>query len=452
MSSTSAPSPPVTPGSVVEDARADLVGLMDTLWAARTPVELLDTATRLERLRSTLDAVQLQVVAEVEATGAARSEGWSSTADFCTAISGGRAGSGRATVALAKAVTTDRAATGTALATGAISKAQAQVIVTAIDRLPVNPALRAAAEQVLINEAGTRDATELARAGAHLLERLDPDGSERRDEQALQREERSAHLGRHLSLAEDGIGGVRLSGRGTVEDASLIKQVLMSLAGPEVTEPGACGGTPTDRVGACGIKDCAHDGRDPRDHGTRMWDALVDACRQLTRTDVLPESHGTRPQIAVTMDLRHLTNSLVGVGVLVTGESLSASAVRRLACDADLLPLVLGSDSQPLDVGRRARLVTHYLWLALVARDRHCAFPGCRRPPVACDAHHIVHWADGGLTALHNLVLLCRHHHTLIHTTPWEVRINPRDQLPEFLPPERLDPLRRPLRRRPLRE
>jgi hypothetical protein len=113
---------------------------------------------------------------------------------------------------------------------------------------------------------------------------------------------------------------------------------------------------------------------------------------------------------------------------------------------------VLGSDSQVLDVGRKARLVTHYLWLALVARDKHCAFPGCRRPPVACDAHHVVHWADGGPTSLGNLVLLCRQHHTLIHSTPWEVRINPFDQLPEFLPPARLDPARRPLRRRRLRE
>ena len=452
MSNTSAPSPPGTPLTVVEDARADLAALLGTLWAARTPSELLEIATGLERLRSTLDAVQLNAIAEIEATGAARAEGWSSTAAFCTAISGGRSGSGRATVALAKAVTTDRAAIGDALARGAISKAQAQVILRAVDGLPVSPPLRAAAEEVLIEEARTRDATELARAGAHVLERLDPEGAERRDERALVREERSAHLGRHLSITEDGIGGVRVSGRGTIEDACMLKQVLSSLAAPESTEPGACGGAPSDRVGACGINECAHDGKDPRDHGARMWDALVEACHRLTRTDVLPESHGTRPQVAVTIDQAELTQTLSGRGVLVTGESLSAGAIRRLACDADVLPLVLGSSSQVLDVGRKARLVTHYLWLALVARDKHCAFPGCTRPPVACDAHHIVHWADGGPTSLGNLVLLCRHHHTLLHTTPWEVRINRLDQLPEFLPPARLDPLRRPIRRRPLRE
>jgi hypothetical protein len=471
MSSTTTPpaAPPVTPAGVVGAARHGVAGLLDTLWAARTGEELLSTATGLEKLRSTLDAVLLQVLAEIDATGAARAEGWSSTADFATAIAGGRAGSGRATVALAKAVATDLAATGTALATGVISRAQAQVVVTTIDRLPVDPGLRGAAEAVLLEDARTRDATELTRTGAYLLERLDPDGAERRDERALQREERSAHLGRFMSLVEDGIGGVRIKGRGTVEDASRIRKVLMSLAAPRPTTPGTCGGTGTDRTGACGTPDCSHDGRDPRDHGARMWDALVEACDRLAGLDVLPESHGTRPQLTITIDADHLRTQLdklpktltrTGLaeepeewsGVLDGGQRLSLAAIRRLACEADILPMVLGTAGQPLDVGRSTRLIGHYLWLALVTRDRHCAFPGCTRPPVACEAHHIIHWADGGPTALHNLVLLCRHHHTIIHTTPWEVRLNRSDQRPEFLPPARLDPTRTPIRRRPLRE
>src|SRR3954470_5317453 len=141
MSSTTTPTPPTTPpvtsAGVVETARDRLTGLTQVLWAARTPVELLATATGLERLRSTLDAVLLQVVAEIDATGAARTEGWSSTADFATAIAGGRKGTGRATLALATALGTDRATTGAALATGTISRTQAQVIVSTLDRLPV---------------------------------------------------------------------------------------------------------------------------------------------------------------------------------------------------------------------------------------------------------------------------------------------------------------------------
>src|SRR3954465_11046231 len=270
---TPPPAPPVTPAGVVAAARTSVAGLGEVLWAARTPVELLETATGLERLRSTLDAVLLGVVAEIDATSAARAEGWSSTADFCTAIAGGRKGSGRTTLALAKAVATDRAATGTALAGGVISATQASVIVSAVDRLPVNPALRNAAETMLIEDARTRDASELTRVGAYVLERLDPEGTDRRDEAALAREERAAHLGRFLSLVEDGIGGVRIKGRGTLEDAARIRSVLSALAAPTTGTPGACGGTPRsstgaepgtgDRVGACGIPDCAHDGRDP---------------------------------------------------------------------------------------------------------------------------------------------------------------------------------------------
>jgi len=101
---------------------------------------------------------------------------------------------------------------------------------------------------------------------------------------------------------------------------------------------------------------------------------------------------------------------------------------------------VLGSLGEVLDVGRTQRLVTTAIWKALVLRDQHCRFPGCRRMPLACDAHHLKHWADGGDTSLDNLVLLCRAHHTLLHATPWEVRLNPLDRRPELRrPPRRQD-------------
>ena len=84
--------------------------------------------------------------------------------------------------------------------------------------------------------------------------------------------------------------------------------------------------------------------------------------------------------------------------------------------------MVLGSQGEVLDVGRTQRLVTPAIWKALLVRDEHCTFPGCRRPPVACDAHHLRHWADGGVTSLDNLALVCRTHHTTLHSTPWEIR------------------------------
>jgi hypothetical protein len=428
----------------------------DIDWAGRPPQVQLAMLRSLERLWSVLDVVQLRVVAGAERSGAARSDGWATTKDLVTAVTGGPRSSGRRTVALAQSLTTDPTETARRLGAGWISRVQAEVVVAAVERLPGRPGLRDAAEMLLLDQAATRDATELAELGRHVQERLDPDGTDARDEQALEREERAAHHGRFLSVTEDGIGGVRVKGRGTVEDAAWLKGVLLPMAAPQTTEPGTCGGDPARPAHGCGVADCAHDGRDPRDHGVRMWDALVEACRRLAGTDVPPSSHGSRPRVVVTVDHDALRQRVVGdgsgsAGLGDLGSRLSAGAVRRLACDAEVLPVVLGGRSEVLDVGRARRLVTPPIWQALVIRDRHCAFPGCARPPVACDAHHLRHWADGGATALDNLVLLCRARHMTVHTTPWQVRLRRDDRRPEFVaPPGRYrDPL--PIRHRPLR-
>jgi hypothetical protein len=77
--------------------------------------------------------------------------------------------------------------------------------------------------------------------------------------------------------------------------------------------------------------------------------------------------------------------------------------------------VVMAGRSEPLDVGRRTPVVPPAMRRAVIVRDRHCRFPGCDRPHTWCDAHHVVHWADGGPTAVPNLVLLCRRHHRLVH-------------------------------------
>ncbi|MFC4854143.1 HNH endonuclease signature motif containing protein [Actinophytocola glycyrrhizae] len=89
--------------------------------------------------------------------------------------------------------------------------------------------------------------------------------------------------------------------------------------------------------------------------------------------------------------------------------------------------------SQPLDVGRRQRLVTGPLRRALIARDRGCVAPGCDRPPEWYEAHHLVHWANGGATSLDNTALLCGYHHTLVHQGKWTARMI--DGVPHFVPP-----------------
>jgi hypothetical protein len=135
-----------------------------------------------------------------------------------------------------------------------------------------------------------------------------------------------------------------------------------------------------------------------------MADALVELVDVALRSGGLPEQGGVKPQVAVTLALETLQRARCApAGELDFGLPLSAQAARRLACDAQVVPVVLGSAGEPLDVGRASQTVPPAIRRAVVARDRHCAFPGCDRPAQWCHAHHIRHWADGGATAVRNL-------------------------------------------------
>ena len=94
---------------------------------------------------------------------------------------------------------------------------------------------------------------------------------------------------------------------------------------------------------------------------------------------------------------------------------LSPAIVRQLACDADVLPIVFGSEGEVLDVGRAVRLFTRGQRRALWHRDRTCTYPGCDTPAGWARAHHLIHWVDGGRSDLNNAALLCQHHHTHVH-------------------------------------
>ncbi|MDD7938995.1 DUF222 domain-containing protein [Actinomycetospora lutea] len=158
----------------------------------------------------------------------------------------------------------------------------------------------------------------------------------------------------------------------------------------------------------------------------------------------VPERPG-RALLTITIDHRWLRQALTdqgGYGVLESGLRVHPGTVRRWACDADIVPVVLGSASEPLDVGRRRRTAPDALRRALTLRDGGCAFPGCTRPPRRCQAHHIQAWLDGGDTCLQNMCLLCRYHHHLIHHGHWTIHMN--QGRPWFTPPWILDPDQRP--------
>ncbi|GAA4886990.1 HNH endonuclease signature motif containing protein [Actinomycetospora straminea] len=148
-----------------------------------------------------------------------------------------------------------------------------------------------------------------------------------------------------------------------------------------------------------------------------------------------------RALLTITIDHRWL-RAAIGHGTLDSGVAVDVDTVRRWACDAGIVPVVLGSRSEPLDVGRLSYTVPEAIRRALVLRDGGCAFPGCTRRPCRCHAHHVEHWQDGGPTALENLTLLCRFHHQLVHHGHWTVAIV--DGLPWFTPPSWIDPDRQP--------
>lgn len=114
-------------------------------------------------------------------------------------------------------------------------------------------------------------------------------------------------------------------------------------------------------------------------------------------------------------------NSASGRCETADGAALTVAVVRRLACDAGVIPTVMGGDSQVLDQGRRTRTVSTAQRRALTARDGGCVFPGCDRPDSWCDAHHVIHWLNLGPTDLWNLVLLCSAHHRAVHEGGWRL-------------------------------
>ena len=152
------------------------------------------------------------------------------------------------------------------------------------------------------------------------------------------------------------------------------------------------------------------DGRDPGDgdlDGSNLDDGGW--------ADSDDEGKRILPVLRVSTSLDALLEGLHRAGITDSGESLSAATVRRMACDAEIIPTVLNSKGRVIDVGRRTRRVSEALRCVLIARDGGCVWPGCDAPPSRCDAHHIKHWADGGLTNADNLALLCHRHHILLH-------------------------------------
>ena len=129
-----------------------------------------------------------------------------------------------------------------------------------------------------------------------------------------------------------------------------------------------------------------------------------------------------RPAIAGDPQTRH---GRPGTGTFTFTGPVTASTIRKIACDADIIPVLLGSEGRILDIGRTTRIFPPHIRKALTARDQGCAFPNCTIPAPWCEAHHITYWSHGGPTSTDNGTLLCTHHHHLIHKEQWKIHVKP---------------------------
>jgi hypothetical protein len=340
------------------------------------------------------------------------------------------------------------------------------------------------AEEAMVGFAQTHTPLELRRLSAHLLEVVCPEVAERAEAARVEREYRAAVRNRRLDFSSDGCGSVLIRGSLPACDAEPFIRIVDAYSAKQkraldAADPQADYVSPAMRR-ADGLMAMVHHhaqqalapvngGDRPRIVVTLTHDALLrqavdaglatDDGRLTAAGDKLvgPARSTTIPIVGTEVDSAHRTDArsadaarVAGV-MTATGEPLPGSVLRRLLCDADVLPVVLGGPSQILDVGRTQRLVTGPIRAALDVRDGGCVFPACDKVPTACEAHHIEPWWAGGATALSNLVLVCPHHHGIVEpghdptADRWKIRLGS-DGLPDVIPPLRVDPARRPRR------
>lgn len=314
----------------------------------------------------------------------------------------------------ASAVNKHEAARDAALA-GDISDRHAAAISRAMAELPdgLTPLARKRAEEILVTKAGSHTPRQLGRLAPAVLAEVAPDLIPDQSAEANATEARRARAvaRRSFQYGDDGDGSVWF--RGSLPEAEATPFIRSIEAFVERDRRAARNRERDLRDAGAGPAEFREQrGVDARrTPAQRRADALVELSRHVRDT---PTTVGDRPRLVVTVTLDALQSRADGAGILPSGDKLSAGELRRLCCDADLVPVVLGARSEILDVGRSRRLVTPAIRRALSLRDRGCVFPNCDIPDTGCDAHHVVPWIDGGETALSNLALLCPHHHALV--------------------------------------
>lgn len=360
--------------------------------------------------------------------------------------------------------------TAAALASGAIGSRSAGIITMALEKVrPLcGPEKALEIEYALARTAEQNDQDFLARVARRWVDAVDQDGPEPSEESLR------CHQGAFLRRPKHGLQHVEIFA--TTEQYEHLLTVMNTATNPRTSASrgtlSACGEPsgvePSGGAPEAGVR------LDPRSRPQKLLDGLVGACKLALADGSLPATGGHRPQIMATIDHRELftqytshtqsgqsaqsgesprsgelprsgaSGLVLGTGSFTFTGPVSAATLRKLACDADIIPVVLGGEGQVLDIGRASRTFPPHIRKAITARDKGCAFPGCTMPAPWCEAHHIEYWSRGGPTSAGNGTLLCSHHHHLIHKEDWHIQVS--DGIPWFIPPPHIDPHPRPRR------
>jgi hypothetical protein len=333
-----------------------------------------------------------------------------------------------------------------AAAAGRITLGQARAIRDVVEGLPDSLAQsqQDQAEELLLGAAERLPAETLRGMTDQILDQVAPAAKDTAEQRQVKLElrDRRAAARRYFRFGGPEDGSIEFRGSLPVVDGVRLKGLVESIAAREYRAAKDV----ADRAGLAVTPD------------QRLADALLKVVAAAEGSGA--EGAGIpagATQITVLMREQDLRQRAAGRGLLADGTEVSAGELRRLACDAGFVPVVLGGKSEILDLGRMRRLASPALRHAVALRDGHCAFPGCEVPVYRCELHHIRPWQDGGPTRLDNLVAFCVRHHHLCEPAPsvvdadgyarapdqWRIRIGP-DGIPQFVPPRAYDAGPRP--------
>ncbi|GAA1918934.1 HNH endonuclease signature motif containing protein [Nocardioides hwasunensis] len=387
------------------DIRASLKGVASVEPAFMTVGEKESALVALAQARSQLDALAARVLAASDEVGV--EHGLRDAAAWLAVQTRTTRRETRRDLTLGRALE-EHAEVAVALASGDVRAEQARAIVEAVDALPprVDAAVRGRAKTVMLELAARHDARELKQIGKRILDVVAPEIGESHEAAVLAAEEARAAAGVELTLTDDGEGRCRGTFVVPSHVGAIFKRHLLALANPA-------------RHTEAELRDETGSFKSLR---RRLGEAFVEYVERYP-VKATPQTAGVNATVVVTMTLQELLTENA-TALLDDGSRMTAGQARRLACEAGIIPVVLGSDSLPLDLGRTARLHSRAQRIALGLRDRGCTARGCETGASGCHAHHDDPWSRGGLTDLANGRLLCPRHHRLAHDSRYAMTVH----------------------------